>query len=129
LDEAAQVEPCNRLEQLILEGRAGRADQFVVADAVWNTPIAVSSATPAKGFEDLAPVLFDRDGTPMVAAFSDPSRIGEVGEKAGYFLLMTGGELFRRLRPEFGVVLNPRTFELGMEFLPTSIADYIRRLG
>lgn len=129
MHEAAQVEPRNRLEHLILEGRAGRVDQFAVADAVWNTPIAVSSATPAKGFEDLAPVLFDRDGIPMVAGFSDPSRIGDVGEKAGYFLLMTGGELFRRLRPEFGVVLNPRTLELGMEFLPAAIADYVRRLS
>jgi hypothetical protein len=119
----------NHLEELIRGGRSGRLEEYVVADGVWNSPIVVSSATAAKGFEDLVPVLFDRDGTPMLAVFSDPRRIGDVAQKAPYFLVMTGGELFRRLRPEYGVVLNPRTFALGMEFLPESIRAYIQRLS
>jgi hypothetical protein len=73
----------------------------------------------------LIPLVFDRDGLPMVAVFSDAARLGALAETAPYLLTMTGGAFLSRVQPGIGVVINPHDLELGLELFPDGIAHLV----
>ena len=120
------------LEQAISEGQAGQGDMNAVLAEFVNSQVVVPSATEVTSdLNDLQPVLFDRDGTAMLAAFTHEDRVGEqVRGVAPHTAVLHAAELVQAIPAQTGLVLNPGTPE-GFEMLPEGVAqlaDDVRRL-
>jgi len=120
------------LEQAISEGQAGQGDMNAVLAEFVNSQVVVPSATEVTSdLNTLQPVLFDRDGTAMLAAFTHEDRVGEqVRGVAPHTAVLHAAELVQAIPPQTGLVLNPGTPE-GFEMLPEGVAqlaDDVRRL-
>ena len=74
------------------------------------------------GFE---PVLFDKIGISMLAAFTDKTRASYLSDIARYCLEMNGLEVLRRIPPGYGLVVNPG-FGVGLELSPEGIAEIVK---
>lgn len=105
----------NAIERAIGEAKAGTIGIDAMLDTLLDSALVVPSGSEigadGTGFQ---PVLFDRDGTPMVAVFTTPERIGEIGEIAKYALSISAREFVRRVPSGHGVVINPGQ-DLGFE--------------
>ena len=55
----------------------------------------------------LIPILFDKEGTNMLALFTHKDRIAPFRERASYCVSMKAIDVLRRLPPGYGVVINP----------------------
>ncbi|GAB2967626.1 SseB family protein [Frigoribacterium salinisoli] len=120
------------LEQAISKGQAGEGDMNAVLAEFVNSEVVVPSATEVTSdLNALQPVLFDRDGTPMLAAFTHEDRVGEqVRGVAPNTAVLHAAELVQAIPPQTGLVLNPGNSE-GFEMLPEGVAqlaDDVRRL-
>lgn len=110
------------LEAAIANGQAGQADMNDVIGQFVNALIVVPTATEVTDdLNELQPVLFDREGTPMLAVFSHVDRIPEqVAEVASYAVQMPAAELVQAIPAETGLVVNPGSTE-GFEMLPEGV--------
>jgi hypothetical protein len=120
------------LEQAISKGQAGEGDMNSVLAEFVNAEVVVPTATDAQSsLNDLQPVLFDREGTPMLAAFTHPDMIGEqVKGVAEFSATLPAAELVQAIPPQTGLVVNPGNRE-GFEMLPEGVAqlaDDVRQL-
>ncbi|GAA4267012.1 SseB family protein [Frondihabitans peucedani] len=119
--DAADREP-TALETAILQGQAGQGDMNDVIGHFVNALVVVPTATEVTDdLNELQPVLFDREGTPMLAVFSHIDRIPEqVAEVASYAVQMPAAELVQAIPAETGLVVNPGSTE-GFEMLPEGV--------
>lgn len=110
------------LEAAIRSGQAGTADMNDVLAQFVNALIVVPTATEVtEDMNDLQPVLFDREGTPMLAAFSHIDRVpNEVIDVAKYAVEIPAAELVQAIPAETGLVINPGNVE-GFEMLPEGV--------
>ncbi|WP_423923132.1 SseB family protein [Frigoribacterium sp. 2-23] len=120
------------LEQAISRGQAGEGDMNAVLAEFVNAQVVVPTATDAQeSLNDLQPVLFDREGTPMLAAFTHADMIGEqVKGVAQYSAILPAAELVQAIPAQTGLVVNPGNSE-GFEMLPEGVAqlaDDVRNL-
>ncbi|KQS15641.1 SseB family protein [Frigoribacterium sp. Leaf186] len=120
------------LEQAISKGQAGEGDMNSVLAEFVNAQVVVATATDAQeSLNDLQPVLFDREGVPMLAAFTHVDMIGEqVKGVAQYSATLPAAELVQAIPAETGLVVNPGNHE-GFEMLPegvSQLADDVRKL-
>lgn len=94
-----------------------------------HSDLALPSATEVKedgtGFN---PILYEKQGTKMVAAFTDKARIGELIHIAEYCLMMNGLQVLRRIPLGYGLVINPG-LEIGLELSPNGIMQIIKDMG
>jgi hypothetical protein len=97
------------LEQAIAKGQAGEGDMNSVLAEFVNAEIVVPTAVEAEeSLNELQPVLFDREGTPMLAAFTHADMIGDqVREVAGHSATIHAAELVQAIPPQTGLVINP----------------------
>lgn len=119
----------NDLERALVQAQAGRLAMPEFLDLFGRSDLFVPSgdAVAADG-EGFRPVLFDRDGTDMIACFTAIARIGRHAQTAPYCLQIEGLAFLRRLTPETGVVVNPGQ-EVGFELSPAGIARMIAAAG
>jgi hypothetical protein len=75
-----------------------------------------------------APVLYDRNSVPMLAAFTDKQRILEVPDLPKFCLLMKGLEVLRRIPPGHGLVINPG-LAVGFDVSPEGIEKIVKDMG
>lgn len=120
------------LEQAVTRGQAGEGDMNAVLAEFVNSTVVVPSATEVTSdLNALQPVLFDREGTPMLAAFTHEDRVGEqVRGVAPHTATLHAAELVQAIPPQTGFVLNPGNAE-GFEMLPEGVAQLaadVRRL-
>ena len=120
------------LEQAIAKGQAGEGDMNSVLAEFVNAEIVVPTAVQAEeSLNELQPVLFDREGTPMLAAFTHADMIGDqVREVAAHSATIHAAELVQAIPPQTGLVVNPGNTE-GFEMLPEGVAqlaDDVREL-
>ncbi|BDZ49808.1 hypothetical protein GCM10025867_20490 [Frondihabitans sucicola] len=110
------------LESAIANGQAGQGDMNDVIAQFVNALIVVPTATEVTDdLNELQPVLFDREGTPMLAVFSHVDRIPEqVADVASYAVQMPAAELVQAIPDETGLVVNPGSTE-GFEMLPEGV--------
>ncbi|ARC56290.1 hypothetical protein AS850_04265 [Frondihabitans sp. 762G35] len=110
------------LEQAIASGQAGDSDMNDVLAQFVNAIIIVPTATEVvTDMNELQPVLFDREGTPMLATFTHIDRIPEqVGEFAKYAVEIPAAELVQAIPEDTGLVVNPGHSE-GFEMLPQGV--------
>jgi hypothetical protein len=117
--------PHNDLERALMQAQTGRMGMPGFLDLFSRSDIFVPSgdAMGANG-EGFQPLLFDRDGTAMVACFTAAERIGRHARIAPYCLQIEGLAFLRRLPPNVGVVVNPG-HEAGFELSPSGIARIV----
>jgi hypothetical protein len=112
--------PLNEFEKALLEARSGRLPAqkllHLMADAELAVPSAAEVSADGSGFQ---PLLFPKESVPMLACFSDRSRIGEYAQLAPYSLM--------RMPPEYGLVVNPGS-TVGFDMPPEGIARIAREL-
>jgi hypothetical protein len=121
--------PLNDFEAALVEARSGRLPVqkllYQLADADVAVPSAGEVHEDGSGFQ---PLLFPKEGVPMLACFTDKSRIGEFAEVAPYCLVMKGRDLLRRMPPDHGLVVNPGG-TVGFDMPPEGIARFVQELA
>jgi hypothetical protein len=117
--EARELTP---LEAAIANGQAGRGDMNDVIAQFVNALIVVPTATEVTDdLNELQPVLFDREGMPMLAVFTHIDRVPEqVAEVASFAVQMPAAELVQAIPAETGLVVNPGNTE-GFEMLAEGV--------
>lgn len=106
----------------------GGADVDVVG-ALLAAEVVVPSGSPVgERFEGFVPVLYDRDGVPVLAVFASLERARGVADMAPYAVTMTGSDLVARMPPHHGLVLNPG-YSVGFELPPEGVDRVKARLG
>ncbi|RKR74915.1 SseB family protein [Frondihabitans australicus] len=110
------------LEAAIRQGQAGASDMQEVISQFVNSTIVVPTATEVKDdMNELQPVLFDREGTQMLAVFTHIDRVPQqVAEVAGYAVELPAAEFVQAIPAEAGLVVNPGNEE-GFEMLPEGV--------
>ena len=120
--------PINELEKSLVSAKSRQMAVEVFLRQMLNTDLALPSISEVgddgNGF---APLTYDRHGTPMLAAFTDPGRIGALSDVAQYCLVMNGLQVLRRIPPGHGVVINPG-LEMGLDLSPDGIKRILSEL-
>jgi hypothetical protein len=115
-DAAAAVETKNPLEAALAQGQQGTVDQSDVILTFLNSQVLILTAEDPEKDPDanLEPVaLTGPNDEPMIAVFSDPSRVpAELGEQAPYGVGVQGATVIKSVGDGVGIMLNPG-FELG----------------
>jgi len=121
--------PENPLEKSISDAKRGLISTQQLLRLLTSSELFILSTSEVqadgRGF---VPLLFDRNGTPMAAAFSSKDRANAYGSRAKFLVAMKGYELLRRVPPGYGVVLNPNTSYV-LELTPDGIRNIIRDFG
>lgn len=117
----------NALENALVEAQAGRKsmDEFLKVLASSDLFIA-STEEIHPGSLGLSPLLFDRDGIPMAAVFTDSSRATVFAGRIKNIVRKDACDLFRHIPGGYGVVINPG-FDAGLELLPDGIRGVLDR--
>lgn len=101
-------EPQNDLEIAIVQAERGTLPLKDVLAKLAEVSLYISSKSEVRqdgsGFD---PLLLERDGSPLVAAFSSLERPNLHADMAPFILQMNGREFFLRLPPGYGVIINP----------------------
>jgi hypothetical protein len=117
--------PINQLELKLADAKLGRITSNEFVRQLWLSDIALPTATEV--FSDgsgFTPVLFDKNGTTMLAAFTAKERIGQLVDIAKFCMVMKGSDLLLRMPKGFGLVVNPG-LELGFEVSPSGIREIV----
>ena len=120
--------PQNQLEDFLVKARAGKLPVKELVRQLVSSSLFVPSVNQVRddgsGF---MPLLFDRGGIPLAAAFTAISHVTPYGERAKYCVSMNGGELLKRIPPGYGVAINPgspATFEISPEGVKEILRDF-----
>lgn len=115
------------IEQAIADARAGRIGVAEMLPLLLDGDLVVPSGGEVRddgqGFQ---PVLFDREGVPMIAAFTTLDRVGETAKLAPFALSIKGRAFLALVPADHGVVINPgwpEGFEIDPAGLRRLIAD------
>lgn len=98
----------NDLEDCLLKAQRGEVDLSVFLELLKSSALFVPSGTEVSNdLSSFTPLLFEKDDGSFVSVFTSQSRLAPFVEKAKYHIQMHGKELFTRLPPSYGVVVNP----------------------
>lgn len=114
------IHPLNALESAIIEARAGARPMQEALGAFLVADIAVPSGEDPAGGGGMLPLVFQGEDGPMMACFSDISRVGAHAQVAPYCLVLKGEALVSRMPPELGLVMNPG-FDWGFQLPPDGV--------
>jgi hypothetical protein len=116
--------PGNPLEQGLASVRSGLIELTEFLHTFVFAEIVVPSGTePQADGSGFTPLLFEKNGFELVAAYTSGERVPTVDGAYPYCLLIRGGEFLRRMSANYGLVINPG-WSLGMEISP----DGVRRM-
>jgi hypothetical protein len=118
--------PVNEFEAELLKAKQGISPMQAFLRIFVSSEISVPSGTEV--MEDgsgFTPLLFLKDNVQMLACFSEKRRIGSFAAMAPYCLVIKGGDLLRRIPPEYGLVINPGQ-QVGFEISPEGITKIVR---
>ncbi len=122
------AELLNDLEHELAKGKREDSSPVDVILALLNNEIFVLSREEVEdGSDSVDPLLLtNKDGGPMLAVFSHPSRVPETyAEVAPYALGIQGAVVVQSLSGDTGMVINPG-HELGFEIDPEGVANIQR---
>jgi hypothetical protein len=119
----------NALESELESARVGRSSMPEFLRLLSESDVVVPSAgevmPDGSGFQ---PLLFDKEGTQMVACFTAKERIGRYADIASYCLTINGGEFLQRIPPSYGLVVNPGQ-SVGFDITPEGLGKIITELN
>ena len=116
--------PLNDFEWSLLAAKENKISVEIFLQKFVRSILALPQED-GSGFE---PVLFDKIGISMLAAFTDKTRASYLSDIARYCLEMNGLEVLRRIPPGYGLVVNPG-FGVGFELSPEGIAEIVKDMG
>lgn len=122
------AELLNDLERELAKGKNDDAGPVDVILALLNNEIFVLSRQEVEdGSDSVEPLLLtNKEGGPMLAVFSHPSRVPETyAEVAPYALGIPGATVIQSVGEDTGMVINPG-HELGFEIDPEGVANIQR---
>lgn len=118
--------PVNAFETTLLRAKQGQAAMSELLAALVAAELAVPTAGEVeKDGSGFQPLLFHKQDAPMLACFSDKSRIENFGHAAPYCLVMRGSEILGRIPPGYGLVVNPGQ-SIGFDVTPEGLAGIVR---
>lgn len=121
--------PVNDLEKSLMQAQSGQLPVRAFIEKLVASDVALPSGDEIKedgsGFQ---PLLFDKEGTSMVAVFTDKERVKRFSNITNFCLTMNALEFLRRIPKKFGIVINPG-FEIGLDISPDGIAEILRDFG
>ena len=121
-------EPKNDLEAALFKGSAGSATEVFLAQLLRSIIFVPSSTEVQADGRGLVPIVYDRAGVKMVAAFTDMDRIEPRQLELAKFCLQIEASWFiKNMPPEMGVVLLAGHGR-GCELMPHALADLRSRL-
>jgi hypothetical protein len=99
------------LETAMAAGRRGEIEFVDVMKIFVGWPILVCShEDPAKGSEFMQPLIVSaKDGTPLIAVFTSPGRVGAWNKEARFVTNLAGGMIAKGAQGGAGIVINPGT--------------------
>ena len=115
--------PQNQLEQFLIKARAGQMPVKELVRQLITSELFVPSVNEVR--EDgsgFLPLLFDRDGVSLAAAFTAIVHVNSYRDRAKYLVRMRGGEFLKRVPPGYGVTINPG-YEATFEISPPGIKE------
>jgi hypothetical protein len=119
----------NELESTLLAARQGHVPTGDFVQQLLLSEIALPTASEVQadgsGFE---PVLFEKQGTTMLAAFTAKERVAQLGQMAQFCLMIKGAEVLRRIPKGYGLVVNPG-LKVGFEISPEGISEILAEFG
>lgn len=124
----AHFQPANELETALVRAQSGGTPMedflklFVTADIA--VPSGGEITRDGQGFQ---PLLFDKEGTPMVACFTALGRAGRFAHQTPYCLQIKAGEFLRRIPSGHGLVVNPGE-SVGFDIAPDGIQRIVAEL-
>lgn len=117
------------LERMIVLAQEGRASTIEVLASFAETQVVVPSGTAVtSNLNQLQPLLFDNDGTMMLASFTHLDQIADFDELAPFALTVLGRSLLVSMPPGTGLVVNPSR-SIGFEMPPEGIAAFVAEIG
>ena len=125
MDQAANAfVPGNELETMLLRAMSGEIQVEEFLSAFMRARIVIPSATEvAADGTGISSLFFDTDGQQMLAVFTSLARATPMAHVATFCVEMVGHEALTRMRPGFGLVLNPG-WSAGLEIPPSGIAQF-----
>lgn len=119
------LEPKNLLEIALGQAQAGKIPMADLLQMMMATDLFIVSVEEvASRASGLHPLLFDRDGVPMAAVYTDPARTELAGSTVKSVVRMKGATIFRNTPAGYGIVINPG-FDVGLELLPEGVRNVV----
>jgi len=122
------LNPNNELELALESAQKKEAsfDSFLFLFMNSDLFIASCSDLSVRG-TNLIPLLFDKEGTPMAAVFTEKSRASFFKGQVKGLAKKTGESLLKGIPKGYGLVINPG-FDVGLEILPEGIENLLEGL-
>jgi hypothetical protein len=124
------IQPLNDLEVSLLSAKEKVISIKSFLHQVLISDIALPTAKEVQangvGFE---PILFEKNGIKMMAAFTDKTRVLHLSHIAKYCLMMKGLELLKRMPKGYGLVINPGIENISLDISPEGISQIIEDMG
>lgn len=115
----------NHLERVLVEAKEGRVPMKQALALLAGSTLAIPSiakvSADGAGFQ---PLLFDKRGQLMVAAFTDQTRLGRYAQDAKFSFEMGAADFLKKIPTGYGVVINPGT-DLGLDLTPDGIKSVL----
>lgn len=115
--------PLNDFESKLAKAQHGEVAVKELLASLASAELALPSAAAVQedwtGFQ---PLLFSKDGVPMLACFSAKERLADYAEMTPYCLVIKGRELLLRMPAGHGLVVNPGQ-RIGFDVSPEGIAQ------
>ena len=126
MDRPTSLIPSNPLETALVATKKGEMPLAEFLAKLLDSDIAVPSATEIQADgSGLRPLQFDKEGTAMVAVFSNLDRAKKFEGSAQYALTINTRAFLSGLSREAGVVVNPGYAD-GLDISPEGIRKILR---
>ena len=122
-----RLEPVNSLETMLKSAQEGHSSFDSFIDMLMTSDLFAASTSELLDKDtSFVPMLFDREGVPMLAVFTDKSRASLYKEKLKSLAKKTGEHLLLTMPKGYGVVINPG-FDVGLEILPEGVENLLQK--
>ena len=123
--------PTNEVEILLKQAAAGAIPvRELLPVLVQSQMYAACVNDPGEDPTKFVPMLFDRDGIPYAAVFTNLSLTSLFKGQLKGIVAMNCGEILARTPPGYGIVINPG-YDIGLEIneagIRNVVADFVRR--
>jgi hypothetical protein len=126
-------EPTNNVEVSLKQAAAGEISTSELLPILVQTQMYAACVNdPSKDPSKFVPMLFDRNGEPFAAVFTNLALMNLFPNDIKGSVAMNCGEILARTPPGYGVVINPG-YDIGLELHESGIrkivADFVRKVA